>query len=280
MKIFFSLLLLSTISYAKEKLKIISLTPAVTQTIIDLGARANIIGISRYCPKPNNEAQIIGDYYYLNYEAVTKLAPSITFLSFSQTKAIKFLKKNNFSYQLIKTNNVKDIINSIELIGSLINAKENAKKIVNKIKTVIKKVTKASLKLQRKTVLIILGTSKNSQQYYIVGREQYYSEILTYLNAKNIYQGNQKYPQVSVEGLIALNPDIIIILSNKKKEEIIKKEKEQWKKYKFLKAIKNNQFFYLNQPSLILPGSSLDKAIKILANTIHPNLIIKKNSTL
>ena len=182
---------------------------------------------------------------------------------------IKVLRKHAIPHYIIKTNTIKDIIQSIKIIGKKIKKETKANNIIEQINKTINqlKIKKSS---HSYTAMVILGLAHQSNQFYIVGKDNYFSTILEYLDVKNAYQGNIPYPQISLEKLIKLNPDIIITITSEQNSQIEQREKNYWINKKYLKAIQNKKYFFLNHSSLSLPGSQLNKTLKQFIQIIRP----------
>ena len=70
-------------SPAKEARRIVSLTPAITETLFALGLGERVVGVTRYCdypPEARRRAQI-GGYADPDVEAVVALSPNLVLVS-------------------------------------------------------------------------------------------------------------------------------------------------------------------------------------------------------
>src|SRR5689334_6301381 len=55
--------------------RIVSLKPNITDILVDLGLGDRIVGVTKFCKKPNATAQVIADYNSIQVEDVLRLKP-------------------------------------------------------------------------------------------------------------------------------------------------------------------------------------------------------------
>ena len=152
------------------------------------------------------------------------------------------------------------MIDSIQTIGKALNKEEAAEAHITRIRKVVKEIKED--KNTPKKVLLSIGLFHINNKSYIAGAEKYFSGIMALSKAENCYKGKIQYPIVSLEGVASMKPDVILIIKPGITEEQKKKELGWWKKFKFIKAVKNNKVIILTENHLTLPGAELDKTIK------------------
>ena len=104
---------------------------------------------------------------------------------------------------------------------------------------------------------------------YIAGKSTFYNELLNILCCENVYtRTNISYPSISLEGVIRLNPDIIIeMLPNypeEKKSEIV----EEWNFLKDVNAVKNNKVYVFNEDYICIPGPRFTSILQKLEEVL------------
>jgi ABC-type hemin transport system substrate-binding protein len=60
-----------------QALRLVSLKPNITMTLLALGTASDVVGVTKYCPKPNKAATIVGDYMSINVEDIVRLKPDV-----------------------------------------------------------------------------------------------------------------------------------------------------------------------------------------------------------
>jgi len=63
-------------SKAGAKLRIVSLSPAITRTLVDFGLHERLVGRSRFCESVEQSITVVGDLHNINYERLIRLQPT------------------------------------------------------------------------------------------------------------------------------------------------------------------------------------------------------------
>ena len=98
------------------------------------------------------------------------------------------------------------------------------------------------------------------EQLYGVGPKNFVDELITLSGGSNILSdAREPYPLISKEQLLKRDPDIIIdsIPSSEMNPRQLKTEKESWKKYSTLKAVRENRVYTLTTDEFLIPGPTM-----------------------
>ena len=99
--------------------------------------------------------------------------------------------------------------------------------------------------------------------------------MITYAGGINAYEGhNISYPVLSAEGLLYLNPDIIIDMisgfdKNDLDETAILKE---WESVSNVEAVKKDRVYIVKNDYAVIPGPRFILLLEDLARIIHPDI--------
>ncbi|MEN3013365.1 MAG: helical backbone metal receptor [Endomicrobiia bacterium] len=250
-------LLLSSTNY-----KIISLTPSITETLYLLGETKNVVGITSFCKRISKEQRIVGTYIEPNIEEIIKINPDIVFISKEGTKkeTVEKLKKFNINVVIFEpVNNYKEIKYQFLYISKILKKEKTAKDILRKYEASFRQKTK---KYTGKKILCILSLNP----LIVASDKSYIGDIIKNSGGINPVISQIKYPSISLEELLKINPEIIII----PEMGINKKEIERFFiRFKNLNAAKNNRIYVLPSDVLCQPNVknyflSVQKISKIL----------------
>ncbi len=260
--------------------RIVSLSPSITETLFAIGLGDKVVGRTRYCnypPEVKTRVEV-GGYVDPNYEALIALQPDLVILLPEHEKVKEYLKELNINYLEVNNKTVNDIISSITTIGNICGAKEKATELTLSIKKDIDTIKNKIKTLQKPTTIISIGRTMGSgtlKEAYIAGPKTYFSELITLAGGVNAFDNqNLAYPKLSAEGIIHLNPDVVIDLvtdlekSNLKKEMVTK----EWSSLRNINAVKNKQIFVLTSNYIVVPGPRFVLLLKDLAKAIHPEI--------
>lgn len=83
--------------------RIVSLAPSVTQTIIELGGDAMVVGRTSYCP-PSASSTVVGDVLTVSLEQIVALRPDVVFtMGFTQPATIDRLRQMGIRVETLAT---------------------------------------------------------------------------------------------------------------------------------------------------------------------------------
>ncbi len=260
-----SIFLFNTNAKAIENtpLRVVSLAPSITNTLIALGFEDNIIGISSYCEALPNGKDVprLGIGKTFNSETVLMLKPDLVL-------GLDDLNIAYLPYHQIKTKSLEEILNSFIHIASLMEAEEKGQKLYKKSIDKITALKNEFAHAPSHTMLFVLSREADKDgiiyQITAAGNDGYFSELLNILHCENAVQSPIAYPILSFENLQAINPDIIIdiVAPELQKKLLI----ENWQQMP-LKAVENNMV-HMSQLGLV-PGPKFLDFLDELAQIIR-----------
>lgn len=189
--------------------RIISIVPSQSELLWDLGLREELIGITKFCIHPKELHQVvthIGGTKTLNIDKIRLLKPDVIIGNKEENDQaqIEALQKE-FKVWMSDIYTLDDSLSMIEGIGELVNKKEEAKKLTTLINTSFEK-----LKYHHQTVLYFIW----KKPYMVAGRATFIGHLLEKIGLKNsITEINSRYPTLSLDDIINLNPELIFLSS-------------------------------------------------------------------
>lgn len=269
-----------TSEHATKYQHIISLSPSTTEILFQLGLGDKIIGVTNFCnyPEAAKFKQRLGGYLDPNYEAIAALQPDLVIILPEQETVKNFLIELKLNYIVVNNKTITDILTAIEIIGQKCGANLQAQLILENIKNKMRHVRTTTKNLTKRTVLISIGRTLGSgtlADVYAAGGETYYTELIEYAGGKNVLATNKiSYPLLSAEGIIELNPEIIIDIifgfdqTNIDTENI----KLDWNCLPAVTAVQKNQIFVINESYTVIPGPRFILLLEQLAKIFHPEV--------
>ena len=206
--------------------KIVSMAPSTTQFLIDLGLGDKIVGIdtnsATYLDKlPANVAQF--DMMNPDNEAIAALAPDIVFTSgmssVGGTSPFQSLVDSGICVADIPSpDSIEGIGEDLKFIGACVGKgtealayAEGLKVFMDGIKTTAGEITEG----EKKTVLVMMNVpSAEYPTIYTFGKGTYMNEMIEAIGATNVFGDQEGWLAVSVEEVLAANPDVILMDCN------------------------------------------------------------------
>ena len=261
--------------------RIISMSPAITEILFEIGAGGLVVGVTDFCVYPPEAALLrkVGGILNPNVEAMISIQPDIIIHHFDSLKIRDYAGKLGFDSLPVKLTDLNSILDSILIIGKKLDLLDSAQIFRDKLKSQIDFYRNRLKTQRRKTVLLLLGDSDDPMlDLYAVGRNTFLGELLSLAGGNNILPETfAEYPKISKEYIIQKSPEVIIIAGPMAK---LSKEKEvasiqRWAKFSTVKAVQNNNIYYIGDDYILIPGPRLLKIVDRFAKSIHPEIFFK-----
>lgn len=216
------------------------------EAIPALDAWDKVVGINRFAYKnplmhaSNNSIENIvspGTGSEINIETLLRLKPDVVFTWSYKPELVSFLENKGLKVIAFDPKNLQEVYDDLMLQGKILGKQEEAKSVIAKTKALLD-VVSSRLKEVSKPKTIIWLWSKPTK---LAGGDGVMSDVLRLLgvyNPADNFEGTN--PEVSLEKIVHLNPDVIIIWGSAKYNEEDLINNPQWKS---IKAIKNKQVF-------------------------------------
>lgn len=251
--------------------KIISLSPGVTDILIDLNEAHKIIAADTFSKdileKNNINVSNVFDMLNPDAEKIISLDSDIIFinnLTAFYTKNSLLSLSNPTIITITNSETLKGIEDDIYFWGKVLNADDRAKEVVSNMRTKIKEIKDIGDTItNKKTVYFEISALPN---LYSFGSNVYLDDIINIIGAKNIFSNRNEWISVSEEDVVYLNPDIIftsVDYVNNPVAEIT--NRAAWKD---INAVKTSKVFFVEGTSL--PTHNIVSSIILMAKYIYP----------
>ncbi|MBL1320753.1 MAG: ABC transporter substrate-binding protein [Methylophaga sp.] len=260
--------------------RIISLAPNITETLFALGLGEKIVAVSDYCDFPAKALTLpkVGGFVNPNLEAIISQRADLVILPANQYRTIKQLQHLSTPTLSVHSATLFDIKQTITAIGQRTGQQQQATELLGALNQKINFITKKINNLARPTVMISLGNSTSNETIntvYIAGQNDFYNDLIKLAGGTNVYMDTRlNVPSLSVEGIIQLNPDIIIDIypeaddHNADLQQVL----QRWQSLKHINAVKNNRIYIVEESYATIPGPRVSLLLEQLAKLIHPEV--------
>ena len=258
--------------------RIVSMAPSATEILFALGLGDRLVGVTRYCDYPAAARRIakVGGFVDPNYEAIVALRPDLTILLTSHRDVKVELEKLRIPTLTTPHDTIEDIDQAIRLIGDACGVKDRAEAFRSDLQRRREAVRRSVKGRERPKVLVCIGRDTASGQLsglYVAGRFGLYDEMISLAGGVNAY-GDDKvaYPQVSAEGLLQMNPEVIVDLvsrvepGGKSPDEL----RRQWRRVRSVAAVRTGQVHVIVGDHALRPGPRYIEFLEQMARLLHP----------
>jgi len=191
--------------------RIISLAPSNTEIIYALGLQDKLVAVTDYCNYPPEAKQkpSIGGFSTPNIEKIVALAPDLILAaSIHQKQIVPQLEERGMTVIALAPKSVNEVIAAITLVGEITH-KEEASRLAAEMKSKIKVITDRTNNLtetQKPRVLNVIW----HDPLMAAGSGTFADELIRMAGGVNIAGNLSGYPSISLETVIAANPQVII----------------------------------------------------------------------
>jgi len=257
--------------------RIVSLAPSITETLFALGAGDMVVGVTRYCnypPSVRDKARV-GGLEDPNSEAIIALKPDLV-IAFPEHEQLRELfRRFGIRTLLVKHDTIAEILESITAIGRQCDREQRARQLTGDIRGRIDRIRLKTNGLKRSRVMITLGRNMGTQSIkdaYIAGQGGFYHEMIEFAGGQNAYSGSIAFPIVSKEGMLRMNPEVVIDMIPESEKKGISNAAilAEWGYMKEIDAVKNNAVHIFNDDFAVIPGPRFILLLEKMARVIHP----------
>ena len=190
--------------------RIISLVPSQTELLYDLGLNNEVVGITKFCVRPDSwfESKVkIGGTKSLYTATIKMMVPDLILANKEENtkEQIDDLVKD-YPVWISDINTLDDACSMIRDIGEITAHTNEATAIVNKINENFLRLIPFK-QIQRTCYLIW------RDPYMTVGGDTFINHLLNRAGFKNIFENQQRYPEISIQQLVDQNCQLLLLSS-------------------------------------------------------------------
>jgi iron complex transport system substrate-binding protein len=259
-----------------KPLRILSLTPNITEVLFAMGLGDKVVGRSTYCNYPPEAAALpaVGDTMQVGLEKIIRLEPTVAFMVTRRDDVPKRLEGLGIRTVKLQSDRMDQALESIRTIGRETGRPEAAQALIDRIESDLAAVRRRVAGLPRPKVLFAFPMTVGSSRIMVAGRGTFVDELLTAAGAENAYPEKADWPTVGPQQVIAMAPDAVIINATGEDAppDRVEAIRQAWQSLTSVPAVARGRVHILTETFLTIPGPRVGLAARLLAETIHPEL--------
>ena len=251
-----------------RELRVISLSPALTDAIVEIGAADLLCGRSSGCDAPGTKKiPIAGNMGYPNVEKILLLRPDYVI---SDTRHPggnwKFLSRQGIKVLFLPGESLGDYPANIRKLGKILARENGAEKVAKKYEEKIAEL-RTSIPANPRRVLIVFAVPP----VISCGKQSFVNEALKLAGAANICGTVERsYFTVSTEYILKSAPEVIITTGV---PETLVKKYFQRPEFRMVPAVKEQNFIAIDPDEFCRAGHKLPEAVARLKRQISKNAV-------
>ncbi len=258
--------------------RLVSLAPSITETLFALGAGGRVKGVTDFCQYPPEARKLprVGGYDDLNFEKIISLRPDLVVLLPDHGDQRARFQQFRIPTLTVEMNSLAGILSACIHLGVVCGCEAQGALLAGHLRRALQDARRRTRGLPRRRVLLVIGrdyTAPRISEVYVAGRGTFYDELLTYAGGENAYpKSAPAYPKLSAEGILALQPDLILELIPEPAEvgASLPEIQAGWKRLAAEFNRRPRPARVLTGDYLVIPGPRISRLLEDLLQALHP----------
>jgi ABC-type Fe3+-hydroxamate transport system substrate-binding protein len=248
--------------------RVISLSPAVTEVLVALGAAGDLVGVDRFSLQVPGVGDVpsLGALFSPDLERAIEAEPTLVFGVAGQQQQgfFEYLRARGVRVETLSPYTLTEVLDSYAQIGALVGRADEGAALRDAVERELAEI-RASVRGTTPSVAVVL----ERQPLYVVGGGSFVSELIEAAGGRNAFADlDAPYPVVSLEVLAERAPAVLVDTSVAVAaggEAAVAEAREHWSVLPHPGRVET-----VPQGVVTLPGARLAEAARILRDKIHP----------
>jgi iron complex transport system substrate-binding protein len=250
--------------------RIVSLAPSVTEVLFEAGAGARVVGVTSYCWFPRQALALpkVGGYLTPSYEALLALHPDLVVTLPEHADVEPRLTALGLPILRLDHRSLDGIVRSLEQVGERCGAADSARRAADTLRSRLAALERMRAG-HRPRVLICFGRADDFRRLTAAAPGTIHDDLITKAGGANVLTSPAvAYPVLSAEGVMRLDPDVIIEFSSAAAADAASLRR-QWDRLEALTAVKSGRVYVFAGPMLSVPGPRFVRFAETIARSIR-----------
>ena len=220
----------------------------------------------------------IGGHLDPNFEAIVSLEPDLVVAIPSSHESRLRLESLGLRVLEVDQHDVESVLESVSAVAEACGVPERGKALRVELESKLAKVVAAVAAAPRPRAVVVVGHQVGEgavRSVWAAGRDTFYDGVLQIAGGVNAVNGGlARYPELSREGLSALDPDVVldVIAGVEDRNLDLDAVRRGWMRLTELRAVRENRVNVLEGDQMVVPGPRLPEMVEAMAQALHPAL--------
>jgi iron complex transport system substrate-binding protein len=269
----------TTVELPAEPRKIVSLTPAVTETLFALGVGDRVVGkVEDFTPYPPDVTSIpdVAKFGEVDVEKIVSLGADVVIAggnSFNPPDKIAQLRKLGVPVLVVYAPDIAGVLKDIELTGDAVGRSAEARDLTASMRAAFDQVRAATADLPKPRDFYELDAT---QKIYTAADDSFLAEMITLAGGAPITTGSTTNFEIPLETLVTADPELILLgdAAYGTTPDAVK-ARNGWAG---MTAVKSGAIVAVDDVLVSRPGPRLVDGLRSLAAAIHPDATVPSSS--
>lgn len=256
--------------------RIVSLIPAVTETLFAIGAGPKVVGVGTFDAWPPEVATLprVGGLIDPDTERILSLRPDLAFLYGSQEELIGQLTRAGIAVETYRHGGLGETVSSIRAIGRRVGHGAEAGRVASDIERGIAAVRARTAGRPRRSALIVFGREDGALRgIHASGGVGFLHDMLVAAGGRNVFEDvPRESVQASLESILERAPEVILEIragTTPRAADWERQTRAAWRTAASLPAVRNNRIHILLDERLVRPGPRVGEGVALLERAMR-----------
>ena len=256
--------------------RIISLVPALTEVLFEIGAGPQVVAVSSYDDFPPEVKALprVGALLDPDVERILALRPNLVLTYGSQNALETQLARAGIRTFTYRHGGVAGVLEVVRDLGAATGHAADGERKAREIEAQLDAVRTTVRPFGRPRTLLVFSRQPQSlQQMYVSGGVGFLDDLLQIAGGANVFADvPRESVQPSHETLLARAPEVIIELhaTGMMASTGVLRERSLWAALASIPAVRSDRIHFLDGSYLVVPGPRVGLAAEALARALHP----------
>lgn len=246
--------------------RIVTVAPALTELLFELGVGDRVVGVSRYDDVPESVKALpkVGGFLDPNVEAIVALRPDLVLAVANAGNRIHLerVAKLNVPVYVVPGNTFADIFSATDAVGSVLggDAAKRAAELNARLTDTVRDLERANRGKHRTKTLVIYAYNP----LVVGGPGSFVDRIIEVAGGDNVAKVGSEYPTYSIEHVLETAPEVIIDATE------VATEAPPWKSWTSVPAVRDGRVHRVTMGGFMRPGPRIVEGLRRMSAFLHP----------
>ena len=254
--------------------RIISFGPNITEILFALGLEESIVGVSDFCdyPEAAKAKPKVGSAFGPSIEKVVDLEPDLV-VTVEHEQLNRELEGVGVKFVILDPMDIDGILENIEMVAEITGKAKEGEQLVEDMRDRISRVVELVEGASEVSVFCMVDATDPNNPW-TGGRDSFLNDIISMVGGENAAaQAQGDWVQMSIEQIVASDPDIIIIQTMAGGVPTVSREVlEEHPIWQEMSAVKQDRIYFVNGDLVSRHGPRIVEGLEEVARIIHPEL--------
>jgi iron complex transport system substrate-binding protein len=245
----------------KQVRRVVTLAPSLTATVLALGAKDRLVGVSRFDTAPEvSKLPRVGGFVDPSVEAVLALEPDLLLVQPApgNQRPVETLARLGIPVLAVPLHTADEALGAIGAVAEALGLPAEGKQLVGSIQAVREHIRAGASARPRRRVLI----AYDFEPLVVAGPGSFPDELLRDCGAHNaLERADSPFPVLPLEVAVATLPEVVIDAAH---------SPQGAERVRALPGFKDARWVKLASPALMQPGPDLARGLEELLRLVYP----------